>query len=335
MIAGIGQPTARLLYKGVNIWDSISSEVISLTFTDNLDGQADDIDLELKNDHQKWFDAWFPETGDQLLGFLGYKGGKLLDMGTFFLDEPHASGSRGGDIFRIKGQSKPVDQALKTKKTAAFEKQSQKQIARKVLSAAGLTMIGEPPEVSFERVTQRREFDLEFLARMASDYGAFFAIKGKNAVYAKRDDLFAQEPVRSLTKGSRDIVTYELRHTTDKTHTKAKASYFDGNAKKSIDVEVEDSDVKTGDVLRTDDRTESKGHARKLAASKLQKANMKVWTGSFELLGDPSCQAGQIVTLSGFGRWDRKYIIKSARHRFARSGYTTNVELEDARPSAA
>jgi phage protein D len=333
-ILDYGQPIERLLYKGVDIWDAISSQVVSLTYTDNIGDQADEIQIQLRNDHHRWLDAWFPEHGDELRGFLGYRGGRTLDMGTFFLDQPAASGDRSGDMFSIRGQSKPVDKAAKTKKTKAFENKSQKQIAEEVLGELGMSIVGTPPEITFQRITQRRENGLEFLARLASDYGAFFAVKGRSAVYANRDDLFAQTPVRILRRGDRSIIRYNLKHDSSGTASKAKASYFDGNTKKNIEVEVEDKQVKTGDTLRTDDRVENKGQAEKLAKSKLQKANMKAWSADFEIVGDPSCQAGQIVQLVGYGRWDRTYIIDKARHHDVRTAYTTNVSLKDARKSA-
>jgi len=330
----VRKPTAQLFFKGRDIWSKIENDVISLTFTDNLDEEADEIILDLKNDHGRWFDAWFPDLNDELRGFLGYEGGKLLDMGTFYLDEPSASGDVGGDVFRIRGQSKPVDKALKTPKTKEFEGKSQRQIAQEVLSAHGLELVGAAPDVTFERVTQRRERDLEFLQRLANDYGAFFAVKGKKAVYTDRAALFSGAPVRMLTRGSRDILDYNLTHKSDGTHTKARVSYFDGNKKKLIDVEAEDREIRTGDTLRIDERVEDQGQARKLAASRLQKANMQAWGGTFEIVGDPTCQAGQTATLSKFGRWDRSYIIMSARHRLASNGYTTNMELSDARKPA-
>ncbi|WP_457798088.1 phage late control D family protein [Methylocystis sp. S23] len=333
-LPALGAPTAKLYFKGREIWSDIESEVISLTFTDNLDDEADEIILDLKNDHGRWFDRWFPDLNDELRGQLGYKGGKLLDMGTFFLDEPNAFGDRAGDIFRIRGQSKPVDKALKTPKTREFERKSQRQIAHGVLSEHGLALVGTPPEIAFERVTQRRERDLEFLARLANDYGSFFAVKGKRAIYMDRDELFSRPAVRMLARGERAIISYNLTHKSEGTHSKARVSYFDGNKKKLIDVEAEDRDIQTGDALRIDERVESQGQAKKLAESRLQKANMAAWGATFEIYGDPSCQAGQTVQLSKFGRWDRKYIISSARHRLARGGYTTNMELDDARKAA-
>ncbi|MFT4098988.1 MAG: contractile injection system protein, VgrG/Pvc8 family [Rhodoblastus sp.] len=332
-VLDLRQPIVRILFRGVDITDATSSEWISTTVTDNLEGHADEVQIEFRNNHGRWFDAWFPELNDKMQVFLGYKGGRLLDAGTFFLDQPNAQGARSGDTFSLRGQSKPVNQALKTKKTRGFEKQSQKQIAQKVLSDAGLGMIGNPPDVLFERNTQRREFDLEYLARLASDFGCFFAVKGGNAIYANRDDLFAQQPVTTLTKGDRAIIRYHLKHDAEGTYSKAKASYFDGNTKKNIEVEVEDGQVKTGDTKRTDDRVESKAQADKMVRSKLQKANMKAWTGDFELVGDPTLQAGVTLGLAGYGRWNRKYIIQRARHQWTRRSATTNIEIADARAS--
>lgn len=328
------QPIERLLYKGVSIWDAISSQVIDLTYTDHLADKADEIQLRLRNDHFKWFDQWFPEHGDEMRGFLGYRGGKLLDMGTFFLDEPNPSGSRGGDVFAIRGQSKPVDKALKTKKTRAYEQQSLKQIAQKICSENGLSLVGTPPDVTFARQSQRRENDLEFLARLASDYGAYFNIKGRTATFIDRDELHRQAPVLTLRRGSRMIVDYNLKRASAKTYSKAKATHFDGNTKKTIEVEVEDKEVKTGDTLRIDDRVENHGQAQKLAKSKLQKANAKQWSGTFQIVGEPAAQAGMIVALEGYGHWDRHYIIESARHHDSRSSYTTSLAISDARPAA-
>jgi len=320
------QLDAQLFYRGMNIWDKIANEVIDLTITDNLGDKADEITLSLRNDHGKWFDAWFPEHGDELRFVCEGR-----DMGTYFVDQPNPSGSRSGDIFALHGQSKPVDRSLKTRKTKAFENQTQKEIAQKVCRDAGLQIIGTPPDVQFARVTQRRENDLEFLSRLASDYGAYFAVKGHKVIYAQRDDLHGQDPVRTLIKGANEIINYNLKHESTGTYSKAKASYFDGNSKKNIELEVNDSDVKTGDTLRVDDRVESSGHAQKLAKSKLQKANQKAWSATFELERDPSAQAGLTVSLAGYGRWDRKYIIQSARHHYARGGDTTSLELSDAR----
>lgn len=327
----LGQPIARLTYNGVLLWDAISSDVIDLTFTDNIEGEADEISLTVHNASGKWFREWRPEHGDEIKGEFGYVGGILVPIGTFYVDKPCAKGGRGGDTFSTSGQSAPITKALRTKKTKAFEKQKLGDIAKKVASEHGMQIVGTPPDISFERITQRRETDLAFLKRLAEDYGAFFKVAGKKIVFMQRSEVYGREAIRTLSKSEREIISYTLNYEAAKTASKAKASYYDGNQKKKIEVEVEDKQVKTGDTVRTDDRVENEGQARALAKSKLQKANLKQWTANMTLVGDPLLLAGQNVMLSGYGRWDRKYSITRARHQLTRSGLTTAVEMAGVR----
>lgn len=321
-----GKPIARLTYNGVPLWEAISSDVIELTFTDNIEGEADEIQLKIHNASGKWFSAWTPEHGDEIQGEFGYVGGLMVPIGTFFVDKPTAEGGRGGDTFSTSGQSAPVSKAMRTKKTKAFENQKLGEIAKKVASQHGMEIVGTPPDISFERISQRRETDLAFLKRLGQDFGAFFKVAGKKIVFMPRKDVWSRDAIRTLAKGSREIVTYRLGYEAAKTASKAKATYYDGNQKKKIEVEVEDGEVKTGDTLRIDDRVENEGQANALAKSKLQQANMKQWSGSFTLVGDPLLLAGQNVLLSGYGRWDRKYSITRARHQLTRAGMTTAIE---------
>lgn len=328
---GLPRPIVRLSYKGAPIYDEIRSIVTDLTFTDNLENEADEIDLKVDNSSGRWFDAWFPDHGDELEGALGYSAGAMKDMGLFYMDQPNASGSRSGDLFSMKGKSVPVKKALATKKTREFEKMSVGQIARKIAGENGFNVVGNPPDVTFDRITQRRETDLEFLKRLSGDYGAYFSVKGKQLVFILRGDVWSRPPVMLIRKGMREIISYDLKHEASKTHSKAKVSYFEGNQKKTINVEVEDKSVKTGDTLKIDDRVENEGQAKKLAKSKLDKANEKQWSGSLTMVGDPLLVAGQVIELSGYGRWDRKYTIKRARHHDSRASYTTAIEVTGVR----
>jgi uncharacterized protein len=324
-------PIARLTYNGVPLWDAISSQVISLTWTDNIEGEADEIELTVENSSGRWFEEWSPQHGDRVEGAVGYLGDELVDIGTFFVDSPSASGGRQGDTFSTRGQSVPPSKGLRTKKTKAHEKQKLGDIAKKVASEHGMVVVGTPPEVAFERITQRRETDLAFLKRLAEDYGAFFAVKGNQVVFTPRADVFGRPTIRTLRKGEREIISYQLSYEGAKTVSKAKASYYDGNKKKNIEVEVEDKAVRNGNTLRTDDRVEDEGQAKKLAKSKLDKANMKQWKGSLTIVGDPTLVAGQTIALEGYGRWDRTYSIVKNRSQLTRSGLTSALEINGVR----
>lgn len=322
-------PKFRLLYKGFDISGEIAPHLIACTYTDKVHGEADEIEVEVQDKDGLWRGAWCPEHGDVVDLSIGYEPGPLVPCGAFEIDEPAAKMARGGDAFTFRGLSAPVSKALRTKKTKAFETQSLKQIAQKIASEHGLTLVGTPPEVSFERVTQRRERDLEFLSRMADHYGAYFSVRGKQLVFAKRDELHERAPVFTFRAGTDDYITADLKRASHKTYSKAKVSYFEGNQKKHISVEVEDGKVKNGDTLRLDERVENEGQARARATSELQKANLKQQTATIVLPGNPLVVAGQIVELdAGFGRWAGRYVVKSSRHHVTRGGYTTNIELD-------
>ena len=327
----LGRPTALLSYNGVPLWDEISSQVLSLTFTDNIEGEADEIELNVRNDTGQWFDAWRPEHADEVEGQFGYVGSVMVPIGTFFVDKPSAKGGRGGDTFSTSGQSAPVNKAIRTKKTRAFESQKLGDTVRKVAGELGMEVVGTPPDIRFDRISQRRETDLAFLKRLAEDYGCFFKVAGKKIIFMPRSEVYGRAAIRTIAKGQREIISYTLNYEAAKTASKAKASYYDGNQKKKIEVEVEDKEVKSGDTLRIDDRVENEGQAKALAKSKLQKANLKQWTANFTLVGDPLLLAGQNVQLSGYGKWDRKYSITKARHQLTRSGLTTAVEMAGVR----
>lgn len=327
----LGEPWALLTYNGVPLFDAVSSQVISLSVTDNIEGQADEIDLTVHNADGKWFLAWSPEHGDRIEGALGYKGGVMVPIGTFFVDRPSARGGRGGDIFSTAGQSAPTTKPIRTKKTRAFEKQKLKQVADKVAGEHGMSVVGTPPDITFDRITQRRETDLGFLRRVFEDFGSFFKVAGTKIVVSSRDEVWARAPVRTFTRGDREIKSYGFSYNAGRTFSKAQVNYFDGKSKKKITGKAEDKKVKSGDTLKLDDRVENEGQANKLAKSRLDKANMKQWQGSFEVVGDPLLLAGQIVAVAGYGRFDRRYTIMRARHRITRAGYVTHVELQGVR----
>jgi hypothetical protein len=322
------QPVFQLLYKGIDISSELAPHLIGCTYTDKVHGEADEIEVEVQDKDGLWRGPWCPEHGDVVTLSVGYKQGSLVPCGAFEIDEPNARMGRGGDTFSFRGLSAPVSKSLRTKKTKAFERQSLKDVAQKVAGDHGLSIVGTPPEVQFERLTQRRERDLEFLSRLADEYGAYFSVRGGQLVFAKREELHERAPVFTLRAASEDYTTADLKKGSHKTYSRAKASYFEGNQKKKIEVEVEDKAVRNGDTLRLDDRVENDGQARAKAKSSLEKANLKKKTGNVVMIGNPLVVAGQIVELdAGFGKWAGRYVVKTSRHHITRSAYTTNIEI--------
>ncbi len=327
------QPRFKIRYKGIDITEDFAPLITSCTYTDKVHGEADDVAITVQDKDGLFRGDWFPEHGDIVELWIGYVGMELVPCGLFEVDEPTATLGRGGDTFSFKAVSAPVKKSLRTKKTKAYESQSLRQIAEKIAAEHGLTIVGTPPDVVFERQTQRRERDLEFLSRLASEYGAYFTVKGDQLVFAMRDEVHDRDAVFVFRHNTDDYISADLKYAAAKTSKKAKVSYFDGNKKKLIEAEVEDDEVTTGDTLRVDERVENEDQARRRAKSELGAKNRKAWSGSITCVGNPLLMAGQIFRLNeGFGRWsERKYVIKSSRHSLTRTAYTTTIDFEQAK----
>ena len=67
--------------------------------------------------------------------------------------------------------------------------------------------------------------------------------------------------------------------------------------------------------------------AKELAAKRLRLHNKYSRTATFTFPGDPDKMAGVTAILEGWGAWDGKYIVKTAKHTIGGSGYTTQTVL--------
>ena len=74
-------------------------------------------------------------------------------------------------------------------------------------------------------------------------------------------------------------------------------------------------------------KADSIDDAKKIAEKKLRESNKREITGSITLVGDMRFLGGNNVTISGWGKFDGKYVIEKATHAIGSSGYTTTLEL--------
>lgn len=328
------KPYFSLFYRGVDISSEIDPMTVSVSYTDKAHGEIDEMDVTVQDKDGLWKSSWLPEPGDIMtLTIFDGLGGEL-PCGDFEMDEPEAFGSRSGDEMIIRGLAAPISKPLRTEKTRAFEKQSLRQIVQKVAGENGLSVEGDIEEQRFERVTQRRERDLEFLTRLAEDTGHYFSVRGKRAIFTsiKSVDGRAAALTISHAQYGAQLTSYRFKFQTAETYSKAKVTALDENSKEPIEAEVEDSDVKTGDTLRiTGERVENAAQAEKLAKSRLHHKNRKSLSGSVELVGNVSAVAGVVVKTDGFGNYDGRLLIDSSTHSISRSGYTTGAQLVKAK----
>ena len=324
------EPFVSLIVNGVEVGGALAPYLLSFEWTDHLHGRADEIAVRLQDAQGLWRGPWRPERGDKVAASIGYLGGPVMDCGTYEVDVPRASGSRSGDVLEFRATSAYQSKPLKTRTRKEYENKSLRQIITEVASRNGYQVSGQIRDIHFRYKRQRRERDLEFIRRLAEDYGHFVSLKHGRLVFYKREELERAAPVRifELADGA-TIIEWEAEEKADKIYSRAEAKYLDPDKKRVTLAKAEDPQAKTGDVLKIDERVENRAQAEALAKGRLKKTNEDRRTARLTLVGDPLLCAGSKVALGAtFGKYAGEYLIHVARHRLERASYTTEIELK-------
>lgn len=336
MTAPVPQPAYRLVYNQKDITHDVSVYVTSVTYTDKLSGESDEIQVDLEDSEGRWRDAWYPGKGDTLTLYMGCAGENLRECGTFSVDEIELSGPP--DNVSLRGLATSVTAALRTKNSQGFENTTLAAIAQRIAGKHHLQLQGQIEPLTLDRVTQYDETDLAFLKRLAGDYGYMVKVTHTHIIFSSLDALREAAPVFTFTR--RDISRYSVRDTINRIYKGAKHRSQNSRTKQVVTYQADGGESTTtvsaatrghstsADTLTLSGRTGNQGTAarRTRAALNLKNQYQKVATLSME--GNVRLRAGHNVTLTGFGASDGKWLTGSVRHSMTRSGgYTMDVEV--------
>jgi len=323
-VVAVKQPVVVVSYEAKDITAYISPFLLSVTYTDRLEGESDEIEINLEDKDHRWQNAWYPSKGDKLNLKLGYYGEPLLPCGDFQIDEIEMAGPP--DTVTIRGLAAGIKESLRTRKSRAYEGKTLKQIAETVAKAHGFKVTGVIPDVKIARATQNQERDLAFLQRLADMYGCVFSVRGNLLVFHLLADLQSRKSVLQIDR--KDMKTYSLRDKTSRVYCAAQVSYWDTKLKKVVTASIDNKGVTGGDSLIITQRFENKQQAILHAKAALQKANIRQVEGNFTVIGDPRLVSGNNVDLTGFGKLSGSYQIRTSKHTISRSdGYSNDVEV--------
>lgn len=333
----VPEPVFVLRYNLKDITHDITAYAISITFTDKLSGESDELEVELEDSEQRWRDAWYPGMGDTLALQLGFQGKPLTDCGGFSIDEIELSGPP--DSVSIRGRSAPVTRAMRTKSNRGFENTTLAAIAGRIARKHKLKLEGQIEPLTLERITQYGESDLAFLKRLANDYGYMVKVTPQKLIFSHLGKLRDAPVVRTITP--QEVSRWTLRDTLHEVYKGVKNKHQNSqtrtlvtfNADNTTTTRTEKKSSSSGmstssDIINTSDRVQNDEEARAKGKAKLDRKNEYKHAGTLSLEGDLSLRAGASVMLSGFGKSDGKWLIISARHSLARSsGLTTDIDI--------
>ncbi|EDR5775203.1 phage protein D [Salmonella enterica subsp. enterica serovar Kokomlemle] len=333
----VPEPVFVLRYNLKDITHDITAYATSITFTDKLSGESDELEVELEDSEQRWRDAWYPGMGDTLALQLGFQGKPLTDCGGFSIDEIELSGPP--DSVSIRGRSAPVTRAMRTRSNRGFENTTLAAIAGRIARKHKLKLEGQIEPLTLERITQYGESDLAFLKRLANDYGYMVKVTPQKLIFSHLGKLRDAPVVRTITP--QEVSRWTLRDTLHEVYKGVKNKHQNSqtrtlvtfNADNTTTTRTEKKSSSSGmstssDIINTSDRVQNDEEARAKGKAKLDRKNEYKHAGTLSLEGDLSLRAGASVMLSGFGKSDGKWLIISARHSLARSsGLTTDIDI--------
>ncbi|EBA1657254.1 phage protein D [Salmonella enterica] len=333
----VPEPVFVLRYNLKDITHDITAYATSITFTDKLSGESDELEVELEDSEQRWRDAWYPGMGDTLALQLGFQGKPLADCGGFSIDEIELSGPP--DSVSIRGRSAPVTRAMRTKSNRGFENTTLAAIAGRIARKHKLKLEGQIEPLTLERITQYGESDLAFLKRLANDYGYMVKVTPQKLIFSHLGKLRDAPVIRTITP--QEVSRWTLRDTLHEVYKGVKNKHQNSqtrtlvtfNADNTTTTRTEKKSSSSGmstssDIISTSDRVQNDEEARAKGKAKLDRKNEYKHAGTLSLEGDLSLRAGASVMLSGFGKSDGKWLIISARHSLARSsGLTTDIDI--------
>jgi phage protein D len=323
----------QISYNNINISADLQPHLKSWTFTDNLSGQADDLQITLEDREFLWSGPWMPEKGATVKAKIYRQNweqeGKAdeLDLGLFEIDEPEISGPPS--IATIKAISVPESSSLRGEdKDRAWEKTKLSIIAKDITGKAGVSLFYDTVEdPEYDRIEQAQQSDLAFLQKLCIDAGLALKVSDTQVIIFDEFKYEQQVPIDTIVKGQARIKNYFGRTTLSGLYKSCRVDYHDADKKSSIKYEfAPPNPPKTGRVLVINERVASVAEAERLAKKKLREANKEGMTFSITLMGDIKFLAGLTINLSGWGAFDGKYIITQATHG-QQSGYETRLEM--------
>jgi phage protein D len=323
----VPSPQWILNYSGVDITADISAMVLAIRYVDRLEGASGELEIELEDSQKRWQGPWYPALGDTISLQIGYRGNALLDCGQFQIDELELDGPP--DVMRLRCLAAYITPAMRTVNTVAYENMSILEIAAQIAMKYGLTMVVASSESAndllFERVTQRRQTDLEFLKRLALEHNFDFTVRASQLIFYERAALESVAAVAAITRS--DTVRFSFRNRARRIYEGAQFSYFDPDTKELISQSASvDTSSPTGDTLKIVARCENAQQARVKAEALLHLHNMVFIDASLDGPGNVVLVAGNNVQLSGWGALDGTYLIETARHHLGRAnGYSTSI----------
>ena len=340
---------------GANVTEDIMPDLLSFSYTDKENNEADEIDITLKDEKGKWAGTWKPKGGEivraSITEGLITRTGRTLDCGKFYVDDLSCAGSPR--TFTLKAVSIPLNKPIRKKiKDRAWEKKSLKEIASEIAKENEMRLVWDCEEdQTYDRIEQKRESDLKFISAQCEELGFSLKVTDDSIVIFDQSRYEKMKPVKTFTLGESDILSWNFESNQSETYKSCTVSFRDYRLKQKdaaagfslnenltkdesgtnkavwnytyTDPEADENGQEYGYKTRVKSLAEAKRKAR----AKLRQLNLRSLTGSLTIIGDVGMVSGVVIKCKGFGSFDGNFIVGEATHGYTTGGYVTSLNL--------
>lgn len=328
------QAWLQVQYESTDITADLQPHLKGWSYTDNLSGQSDDLQITLEDRQQLWIGDWFPEAGDKLSATIKRKNwnddGKEdeLPLGTFEVDELETK--YPPSEITIKALSVFQSTALKGEnKNRAWEKTKLSIIANDIAYGAGLQLyfdVQDDPE--YDRIEQTEEQDLPFLQKLCKDAGLALKVNDASIIIFDEAKYEQAEPILTIDRTIFPIKKYSGRATINDTYAACRLKYRSPKGRKNYDYTFTPTNPPpTKRVLVLRERFDSLNEAERKAKKALREKNSQAWQFTISVLAELRVFSGMVVTLKNFGKFDGNWIVTQVTHNQSGSGYEVGLQL--------
>ncbi len=329
------RPIWRVTVKGQDISGRISPRLVSLTLSDNRDGESDEVEIVI-SDHDGAVEL--PETGDTLTVAIGWTGPQseqddfplgLIDKGTYTVQAVEYSGTP--DTITLRARAANLLDELRAIKDRSWHKTNLGDIVRSI-AAQNQLKASIDKEIALRKVAhadQAHESDASFLRRLGRQFDCLCNIKNGTL-------LFSQARKTSTPSG-KELPTVSIVRSDGDQHRWARAdrdSYsgvkaFYNNVKRGTRASVIAGISGRAKTLRQTFASQ----ADALAAARAEWLRIQRGIYSFDITlayGRADLMPQRPVVVNGYKRQidETPWIVTAVRHSLSSSGYTSQITLE-------
>lgn len=320
------ETTAVLKFDGTELTEDRKADIVALIYIDNDEDHADDLQIITREES---ISSGVHEICLTLRqdGWHGTNTNKSVNCGIFTVDDNESYFVNEMYITKAAAVT-TASQIRQTPRNQAWERFNLKEVATEIANRNGVNIIyAAELNPVFVRKEQRNKSDIKFLSELCRGMGLRLKFTKNSLVIYNPYEYGKNEPVRTFKNGDIEIIEDRLHHKKNDTdYAQCRVMYKDPITRELISYTYKRN--KAGRRLEVRQKVSSTEEAMALAKYSIKEKNCKEYTGHIVCDGDISLATGNIIALSGYGEYDRKYIITKAVHRIQTGIYTTKIFFE-------